>query len=82
VEVKLPVSTTLTTEYRPDFLGGTTVIRGNRADGGTFTAIPFFAMANRGKSKQMVWLPQEGLKNVELNSTGPLYWRVPASGTK
>ncbi|MDP1027752.1 glycoside hydrolase family 127 protein [Sphingomonas sp. KR1UV-12] len=38
---------TLTPEWRPDLLGGVTVIRGTWADGSPMLAIPNFARANR-----------------------------------
>ena len=39
----------LTPEWREDFLGGVTVIRGRFADGSPLLAIPNFARANRGE---------------------------------
>ncbi|NQU20471.1 MAG: glycoside hydrolase family 127 protein [Candidatus Nealsonbacteria bacterium] len=37
----------LKTEWRPDFLGGVTVIRGTWADGSALTAIPYYIRNNR-----------------------------------
>jgi hypothetical protein len=56
---------TLNAEFRSDLLGGVTVIKG-KADAfrrtGTgaetvFTAIPYYAWANRGKGEMAVWIP-------------------------
>jgi uncharacterized protein len=58
----------LSAEFRPDLLGGVTVIRGKastfkRTETDTvqsetdFTAIPYFAWANRGKGEMAVWIP-------------------------
>jgi DUF1680 family protein len=43
----LPASSPLTTEWRGDFLGGVTVIRGTLADGSAMTAIPNYTRYNR-----------------------------------
>jgi hypothetical protein len=55
-------------EYRPDLLGGITVIHGVTADENAFLAIPFYALANREKSTQEVWVVQRGLKASPLTS--------------
>jgi DUF1680 family protein len=58
----------LNTEFRPDLLGGVTVIKGRamafkRTETDTiqsetdFTAIPYYAWANRGKGEMEVWIP-------------------------
>jgi DUF1680 family protein len=62
-----------TTEHRADFLGGTTVIRGVSANGEPIQAIPFYALANRGKSSQEVWVDQQGLKRTNEWWLGALY---------
>ena len=49
-------------EHRPDFLGGVTVIKGRGANGEPVLAIPFYALANRGKSSQEVWVAEKDLK--------------------
>jgi len=64
------------TEHRPQWLGGVTVIRGVRADGRPFLAIPFYTLANREKSSQEVWAIQ---RNLRLNDSwweGRLYRRM------
>lgn len=65
----LPFNAALTAEFKPELLGGVTVIRSTAqalafdAKGGVtrksqpFTAIPYFAWANRGKGQMAVWLP-------------------------
>lgn len=60
LDLTLPAEPQFETEYRPEFLGGVTVIKGKSADNRTFTAIPFYVLANRKKSSQIVWLPQKG----------------------
>jgi uncharacterized protein len=65
----LPDSAVLSAEYRPDMLKGVEVITGKAvalnkdAQGQThrteqpFTAIPYYAWANRGRGEMTVWLP-------------------------
>jgi len=36
-------------------LGGMNIIRGNLVQGNNFTAIPYYAWANRGPDKMQVW---------------------------
>jgi hypothetical protein len=55
-------------EHRPDLLGGVTVIHGVTADEKAFLAIPIYALANREKSTQEVWVVQRGLKASPLTS--------------
>jgi DUF1680 family protein len=45
----------LTTQWRPDLLGGVMVIRGKFADGKPMLAIPYYARANRG-GRYAVWI--------------------------
>jgi hypothetical protein len=59
----------LTAEFRPDLLGGVAVIKGRAValayneQGGVvkreqdFTAIPYYAWANRGAGEMIVWIP-------------------------
>jgi DUF1680 family protein len=72
----LPAGTGFSTEYRKDMLNGITVIKAevpavqvkdNRVETNTqsFTAIPYYSWANRGKGEMMVWFPQQ-VKNIEL----------------
>ena len=64
-QATLPADGTLSTEMRGDLLGGVRVITGQatRKDGDNaakpfnFTAIPFFATANRGPRSMAVWIP-------------------------
>ena len=49
------------TEHRPEFLGGVTVVKGVSVTGKPVLAIPFYALANRGKSSQEVWAAQNDL---------------------
>jgi len=72
----LPDSAKLTAEFKPDLLNGVTVIKGRAfalasdAEGKAikteqdFTAIPYYAWANRGRGEMIVWLPnnESGVK--------------------
>jgi DUF1680 family protein len=65
----LPDSAKLTAEYKSDLLKGVEVVKGKAvslafdAQGGVskteqnFTAIPYYAWANRGPGQMMVWIP-------------------------
>jgi len=65
----LPDTAALTAEFRPDMLKGVTIVKGKAValasdkDGKTvkteqsFTAIPYYAWANRGRGEMIVWLP-------------------------
>jgi hypothetical protein len=65
----LPDSARLTAEFRPNLLKGITVVKGKAvalaldAQGKAsrreqeFTAIPYYAWANRGQGQMMVWIP-------------------------
>ncbi len=62
---------TFTSEFKPQLLNGVTIIKGQNvlkkllmdADGGLeiieqpFTAIPYYAWANRGKGEMQIWFP-------------------------
>ncbi|RYX86442.1 glycoside hydrolase family 127 protein [bacterium] len=60
-------------QQRPDFLGGVSTISGRKADGGQFTVIPFYALANRENSSQCVWLSQTGKSTDITNWNQKLY---------
>ena len=60
-------------EHRSEMLGGITVIKGVTAEGRPFIAIPFYALANRDKSSQEVWIAQQNLKTDSSWWTGRLY---------
>ena len=55
VDGVLPPDAPLTTEWRPDLLGGVTVIKSHFADGKPLLAIPYYARANRG-GRYVVWI--------------------------
>ena len=67
----VPQKTKLTSQFRPDLLGGVEVITGQavvlsedadkkmREEQVSFTAIPYYAWANRGNGEMMVWIPFE-----------------------
>ena len=75
--VTLPKDPQFKVKHVADLLGGITVITGKTAEGKTFTAAPFYALANRGKSNQEVWLPQQGKTEDPKGWEGRLYrqWR-------
>ncbi|KAI9432503.1 hypothetical protein F5148DRAFT_990365, partial [Russula earlei] len=74
----IPANASFTTEFKAGILNGITVIKGTTpavtiATSGTsinttqqpFTAIPYYAWANRGKGEMMVWFPQQ-VKDIDL----------------
>lgn len=67
-------------ESRPDFLGGVTVITGQNSANHAFTAIPFYALANRDKARQAVWVRQEGKPTVQAGWQNLLYRPVVSNG--
>jgi DUF1680 family protein len=70
---ELAANPQLRVESKPDLLGGIRVITGDTADGKRFTAIPFYALANRAKSTQEVWATQRGWKPGDAWWEGRLY---------
>jgi DUF1680 family protein len=78
----------LTAEFRPELLGGVTVVRAKAAamaydqQGGVtrrdheLTAIPYYAWANRGPGEMIVWIP-----NKEAAGR-PMPWPTLASAAK
>jgi DUF1680 family protein len=59
-DLVLPTDADLTTRFDSDLLGGMLVVEGSALRNGTavsFTAIPYFAWANRGQGEMAVWLP-------------------------
>ncbi|HWQ36030.1 MAG TPA: glycoside hydrolase family 127 protein [Blastocatellia bacterium] len=84
----LPDSAKLTSEFRPALLGGVTVIR-SRALGLSFdaqgkllrqeqefTAIPYYAWANRGRGEMLVWIP-----NTEASARPRPYPTIATTST-
>lgn len=74
----LPANTSFATEYRSDLLNGITVLKAEATAVITntkentvstvkqpFTAIPYYAWANRGKGEMMIWFPQR-IKDVAI----------------
>jgi DUF1680 family protein len=55
VDQVLPPDAPLTTEWKPDLLGGVVVIHGTFAGGKPLVAIPYYARANRG-GRFVVWI--------------------------
>lgn len=73
LDIALPADPQFSVEYRGDFLGGVNVIAARTADGRTVRAIPFYALANRGKSRQVVWVRQQGKAESARGWEGLLY---------
>ncbi len=73
----LPVSTNFSSEWRADLLNGVTILKSEapaviiQPDDNisttkqSFTAIPYYSWANRGKGEMMVWFPTQ-VKDIEL----------------
>jgi len=84
----LPANAELRAEWRPDLLNGVTVIKSRAvalsydAKGAVqkkeqeFTAIPYYAWANRGRGQMIVWLP-----TVE-SAAKPSAWPTVATTSK
>jgi DUF1680 family protein len=62
-DFSLPAGAAVTAEARPALLGGVTVLRGQGLAGGNasaaFTAIPYYAWANREPGAMIVWIPEK-----------------------
>jgi len=71
--VTLPKDPKFKVKYDGNLLGGVMVVNGKTAEGNALTAIPFYALANREKSNQEVWLPQEGKTENLQGWEGRLY---------
>ena len=83
--IVLPASAELTSEFRPDLLGGVQVIKGRAfglaydARGGVtkteqdFMAIPYATWANRGRGQMIVWLA------ADETVASPTPWPTPAT---
>ncbi len=74
----IPAGATFTTEYKPGLLNGIEILKGNalavtvdekeqnvKTITQAFTAIPYYAWANRGKGEMMVWFPQK-IKDIDI----------------
>ena len=81
-EVVLGTAAEFHAEYRPNFLGGVTVLKGTTAAGKPCLAIPFYALANRDKSSQEVWVRQQGLVANPAWWEGKLYRPVKLASPK
>ncbi len=56
LDLSVPDDAALEPEFRPDLLGGVTVIRGKGP--ANLTAIPYYAWCNRGAGQMQVWMPR------------------------
>ncbi len=70
LDIVLDDDVALKAEYRKDLLHGVAVLTGTLKSGKKFTAIPFYARANRGRGEMNVWIArtQAAAKRI---STGP-----------
>jgi DUF1680 family protein len=63
LDLTLPDSQSLTAQFEPELLNGVEVIKGHALNADKqeqdFTAIPYFAWANRGPGQMTVWLNRE-----------------------
>lgn len=61
--LSLPRKAKLRAEYRPDLLGGVTILQGTALANGdrpvTLTAIPYYAWANRERGAMTVWIDED-----------------------
>jgi len=58
-DLHLGADAAFTLQARPELLGGVQVLQGTNASGKPLLAVPFFALANRGKASQEVWVRQD-----------------------
>ncbi|MGH2647085.1 MAG: glycoside hydrolase family 127 protein, partial [Ginsengibacter sp.] len=78
--IVMPAETNFTTEYKPDLLNGIEILKAKvpvvlidangenlHTETQSFTAIPYYAWANRGKGEMMIWLPEK-VKDIDLVS--------------
>ena len=75
----IPANTSFTSEYKADLLHGITILKATvpvfvvtnndniKTQAQTFTAIPYYSWANRGKGEMRVWFPEK-IKNLDLLS--------------
>lgn len=75
--VRLGADPRFEVEHCPDLLGGVSVIRGQAVGGEAILAVPFFALANRGKSTQEVWVEQGQFDGGNDWWLGALYRPAP-----
>jgi DUF1680 family protein len=73
VDVTLPDSAKFEIQYNSDLLNGIVTISGRTAYNEPFVAIPYYALANRGKSNTNVWLKKKGDIVDSKNWEGELY---------
>ena len=62
----LPADSPIRADHQASLLGGVTVLRGRGIAGGAapaeFTAVPYYAWANRGQGTMTVWIPEIGTR--------------------
>jgi len=74
----MPVSTDFQVAYNPELLNGIEVLKAKvpavlienngetiRTQEQSFTAIPYYAWANRGKGEMMLWFPEK-VKEIDI----------------
>lgn len=70
LDIVLDDDVALKAEYRENLLHGVTVLTGTLKSGKKFTAIPFYARANRDPGEMNVWIARTQAAAERL-STGP-----------
>jgi DUF1680 family protein len=73
LSLALPRDPQLRAEIRSNLLGGVVVVTGRSTEDRAFMAVPFYALANRGKSQQKVWLRQDGKATASNGWEDKLY---------
>jgi DUF1680 family protein len=63
LDLSVPITTTFASAFKPDLLGGVTVLTATLPAVGdtparTITAVPYFAWANRGRGEMITWIKQ------------------------
>ena len=63
LDLSVPMTTTFTSAFKPDLLGGVTALTATLPAAGdtparTITAVPYFAWANRGRGEMVTWIKQ------------------------
>ena len=82
LDITLPEDAAFQPEPRPDLLGGVTALAGTASDGRRLVAVPFYSLANRGLSSQIVWVRQAGLAVDNAGWEGRLYRPLPLAAAR
>ena len=65
-ELSVSADSPVQADFRPLLLGGVTALRGHGEIAGKrnvgFTAVPYYAWANRGSGAMAVWIPESEIR--------------------